>query len=148
MNKNINTWCDKRHAKSLPHFHTFTYDRISTLRRRRNSKNGIFNLRLHIRIYLPAYVRYLCRTKSHLCRSQNKLLIIEIWRILALRKWFTHKVARLHLSFAFRFRKNHRWNVTARNLQLSCLNLATRSDNLTITSCYLSCLFSRTMILP
>lgn len=45
---------------------------------------------MHIRIYLVAYVRYLCRTKSHLCRSQNKLLIIEIRRILALRKWFTH----------------------------------------------------------
>jgi len=40
-----------------------------------------FNLQLHTRVYLTAYVRYLCRIKSHLCRSQNKLLIIEIRRI-------------------------------------------------------------------
>lgn len=59
-----------------------------------------------IRVYLAAYVRYLCRTKSHLCRLQNKLLIIEIRRISlflflslsfslsSLRKWFTHVTTR------------------------------------------------------
>lgn len=48
----------------------------------KSEKPCALNLQLHTRIYLLSYVRYLCRTKSHLCRSQNKLLIIEIRRIL------------------------------------------------------------------
>lgn len=48
---------------------------------RNPKKPRALNLQLHSRVYLTSYVRYLCRTKSHLCRSQNKLLIIEIRRI-------------------------------------------------------------------
>jgi len=44
-------------------------------------KSRALNLQLHTRVYLLSYVRDLCRTKSHLYRSQNKLLIIEIRRI-------------------------------------------------------------------
>lgn len=51
-------------------------DRVS-----KSEKPRALNLQLHTRVYLLSYVRYLCRTKSHLCRSQNKLLIIEIRRI-------------------------------------------------------------------
>lgn len=47
----------------------------------KSEKPHALNLQLHTRVYLATYVRYLCRTKSHLCRSQNKLLIIEIRRI-------------------------------------------------------------------
>lgn len=47
----------------------------------KSEKPRTLNLQLHTRVYLLSYVRYLCRTKSHLCRSQNKLLIIEIRRI-------------------------------------------------------------------
>lgn len=47
----------------------------------KSEKPRALNLQLHSRVYLTSYVRYLCRTKSHLCRSQNKLLIIEIRRI-------------------------------------------------------------------
>lgn len=47
----------------------------------KSEKLRALNLQLHTRVYLLSYVRYLCRTKSHLCRSQNKLLIIEIRRI-------------------------------------------------------------------
>lgn len=47
----------------------------------KSEKPRALNLQLHTRVYLLSYVRYLCRTKSHLCRSQNKLLIIEIRRI-------------------------------------------------------------------
>lgn len=124
----------------------------------------MFNLRLHIRIYLAAYVRYLCRTKSHLCRSQNKLLIIEIRRILALRKWFTHdRHPRAHVAshsrpvlFPAAVRKVTNFimrQATPRGRNVSVLpeivahvcRQQQRESESTVTSFHLFCSLSRTL---
>jgi len=86
-NKNLTTNTRARHCSSARVFDKHDHRRGGCSRKTiaprveiRKAARG-FNLQLHTRVYLTTYVRYLCRIKSHLCRSQNKLLIIEIRRI-------------------------------------------------------------------
>lgn len=62
-----------------------------------NLKNEFSNLRLHAHLSVKRYVRYLCRLRSHLCQSQNKLLIIEIRRILGYVKRLRRKAICIYL---------------------------------------------------